>query len=118
MQAEKPARNHPQNAMQPEKITNKGELTNQELDTILKTLKTLPEENSDTARLILKAAADSVTLEALQKILPSGRAETAAQNANRGNAIRRRGRSSKVGFTFTNKEIKSIPTMYKKNFCI
>ena len=100
----------------PKKITNKGELTNQELDTILKTLKTLPEENSDTARLILKAAADSVTLEALQKILPSGRAETAAQNANRGNAVRRRGRSSKVGFTFTNKEIKSIPTMYKKIF--
>ena len=91
-------------------------MTNQELDIILKTLKTLPEENSDTARLILKAAADSVTLEALQKILPSGRAETAAQNANRGNAVRRRGRSSKVGFTFTNKEIKSIPTMYKKIF--
>ena len=82
-----------------------------ELDNILKTLKALPEGNDEMARAVLKAASDSITLETLQKLLPTAQAATVKQGAER-----ERGRSSKVGFTFTKKEMKLIPTMYKKIF--
>lgn len=88
-------------------------MTNQELDNILQTLKALPDGNDEMARTILKAAADSVTLSALQQLIPSAQTKTTPVQRD---VVRQRGRSSKVGFTFTKKEMKSIPTMYKKIF--
>ena len=86
-------------------------MNNQQLDNIILTLKALPEGNDEMARAVLKVASDSITLETLQKLLPTAQAATAQQGAER-----ERGRSSKVGFTFTKKEMKLIPTMYKKIF--
>ena len=43
-------------------------MTNQELDNILRTLKTLPEGNDELARTILKAAADSITLDKIKSL--------------------------------------------------
>lgn len=44
------------------------EMTQQELDNIIKTLKAIPESNDDMARTILKAAADSITLERIKSL--------------------------------------------------
>ena len=87
-------------------------MTQQDLDNILKTIKTLPDGNDEAARTLLKAAADSITLSTLQSLVPSSQQTAPNQRA----AVRQRGRSSKVGFNFTKKEIKSIPTMYQKIF--
>lgn len=88
-------------------------MTNQELDNILQTLKVLPDGNDEMARTILKAVADSVTLSTLQQLIPSAQIQTAPVQKC---AERKRGRSSKVGFIFTKKEMKSIPMNYKKIF--
>lgn len=43
-------------------------MTNQELDNILKTLKSLPDGNDELARAVLKAAADSITLDRVKEL--------------------------------------------------
>lgn len=43
-------------------------MTNQELDNILKTLKLLPDGNDELARAVLKAAADSITLDKVKEL--------------------------------------------------
>ncbi len=75
-------------------------MTNQDLDNILKTIKSLPEGNDDIARSILKATADSI---ALQKINASPSDENEKQL------------TEKTALKFSSKEISNMQKHSKKN---
>lgn len=76
-------------------------MTNQDLDNILKTIKSLPEGNDDLARSILKAAADSI---ALQKLNACASDENDKQL------------TEKTALKFSDKEISNMPKTFKKEF--
>lgn len=76
-------------------------MTNQDLDNILKTIKSLPEGNDDIARSILKATADSI---ALQKINASPSDENEKQL------------TEKTALKFSQKEISNMPKTFQKEF--
>ena len=80
-------------------------MTNQELDNILRTLKTLPEGNDELARTILKAAADSITLDKI-KSLTSVSEESEEQLTN------------EKALKFSEKEISIMPKTFRKEFRI
>lgn len=64
-----------------------------------------------TRAQLLQMAAESIALSTIQTLMPM-----AKQSVPEKRAHKERGRSSKVGFNFTKKEMKSIPTMYKNIF--
>lgn len=76
-------------------------MTNQDLDNILKTIKSLPEGNDDLARSILKAAVDSI---ALQKLNVCASDENDKQL------------TEKTALKFSDKEISNMPKTFKKEF--
>lgn len=76
-------------------------MTNQDLDNILKTIKSLPEGNDDLAKSILKATADSI---ALQKINASPSDENEKQL------------TEKTALKFSPKEISNMPKTFQKEF--
>ena len=76
-------------------------MTNQDLDNILKTIKSLPEGNDDLAKSILKATADSI---ALQKI----NASPSDDNENQ--------LTEKTALKFSPKEISKMPKTFKNEF--
>ena len=80
------------------------EMTQQELDNIIKTLKAIPESNDDMARTILKAAADSITLERI-KSLTGGSNEVILQSDGSSDVL-----------AFSRKEIDSMPRTFRKQF--
>ena len=79
-------------------------MTQQELDNIIKTLKAIPESNDDMARTILKAAADSITLERI-KSLTGGSNEVILQSDGSSDVL-----------ASSRKEIDSMPRTFRKQF--
>ncbi len=78
-------------------------MTQQDLDNILRTLKTLPDGNDELARTILKAAADSITLDKI-KSLTSVCEESEEQLTN------------EKALKFSEKEISIMPKTFRKEF--
>jgi len=78
-------------------------LTNQELDNILITLKTLPEGNDALARTILKAAADSITLDKIKSLTSVD--EESEKQLTFDKALK-----------FSEKEISIMPKTFRKEF--
>ena len=79
-------------------------MTQQELDNIIKTLKAIPESNDDMARTILKAAADSITLERIKSLTGESN-EVTSQSDGGSDAL-----------AFSRKEIDSMPRTFRKQF--
>lgn len=93
-------------------------LTQQELLNILTQLNTLDlkgEQKNEMTAKILQMAADSVTLETLKSLLTTDKSKPTATPAYV-EAVRPLGRKSKLGFTLTKKEIKSMPEKQRKIF--
>ncbi|MDE7329617.1 MAG: hypothetical protein K2N30_00765, partial [Clostridia bacterium] len=83
-------------------------MTNQELDNILKTLKSLPDGNNELARAVLKAAADSITLDKVKEL-----------TATVGNTEQPKPKES-MNYSeiliFPKKEILKMPAKFRKDF--
>lgn len=79
-------------------------MTEQELDNIIKTLKAIPESNDDMARTILKAAADSITLERIKSL--TGESKEVTSQSDGGSDV----------LAFSRKEIDSMPRTFRKQF--
>lgn len=79
-------------------------MTQQELDNIIKTLKAIPESNDDMARTILKAAADSITLERIKSL--TGESNGVNLQSDGGSDV----------LAFSRKEIDSMPRTFRKQF--
>lgn len=79
-------------------------MTEQELDNIIKTLKAIPESNDDMARAVLKAAADSITLERIKSLTGESKEVTSQSDGD-----------SDV-LAFSRKEIDSMPRTFRKQF--
>ena len=80
------------------------EMTQQELDNIIKTLKAIPESNDDMARTILKAAADSITLKRIKSL--TGESNEIISQSDGGSDV----------LAFSRKEIDSMPRTFRKQF--
>ena len=90
----------------------------QELIEILTQLNTLDlkgEQKTEMTAKVLQMAADSVTLETLKSLLVSDKSKQTATPVFE-EAVRPLGRKSKLGFTLTKKEIKSMPEKHRKIF--
>ena len=84
-------------------------MTNQELDNIIKNLKTIPDGNDELARTILKAAADSITLDKIKALtanVASVEDKTEQIESMNGSEI----------LVFSQKEINSMPRTFRKQF--
>ena len=79
-------------------------MTEQELDNIIKTLRAIPDSNDDMARTILKAAADSITLERIKSL--TGESNEAIKQNDDGSDV----------LAFSRKEIDSMPRTFRKQF--
>lgn len=91
-------------------------MNQQELIKIVTQLNTLDlkgEQKNEMTAKILQMAADSVTLETLKSLLAPDKSKQTAQPVFE-EAVRPLGRKSKLGFTLTKKEIKSMPEKQKK----
>lgn len=84
-------------------------MTDQELNDIIKTLKAIPDGNDNMARAVLKAAADSITLDKI-KALTDVKTE-----AESNEIIQERDGGSKM-LVFSRKEIDSMPRTFRKQF--
>ncbi|MGN0813897.1 MAG: hypothetical protein ACI4MH_01540, partial [Candidatus Coproplasma sp.] len=78
-------------------------MNEQELNNILQTIRALPDGNDEMARAVLKAAVDSVTLETLQRLIPTAKATTNEKVVE----DRTKGEGSTGSLKFTKKEIDS-----------
>ena len=78
-------------------------MTNQELDNILKTLKSLPDGNDELARAVLKAAADSITLDKIKALTTVGNSTNESMNY------------SEI-LVFSKEEILKMPARFRKDF--
>lgn len=90
----------------------------QELIEILTQLNTLDlkgEQKSEMTAKVLQMAADSVTLETLKSLLVFDKSKQTATPVFE-EAVRPLGRKSKLGFTLTKKEIRSMPEKQRKIF--
>ena len=84
-------------------------MTNQELDNIIKNLKTIPDGNGELARTILKAAADSITLDRIKALTaPVASVEDKTEQIESMNG-------SEI-LVFSQKEINSMPRTFRKQF--
>ena len=84
-------------------------MTNQELDNIIKNLKTIPDGNDELARTILKAAANSITLDKIKALtanVASVEDKTEQIESMNGSEI----------LVFSQKEINSMPRTFRKQF--
>ena len=79
-------------------------MTQQELDNIIKTLKVIPDGNDGMARTILKAAADSITLERIKSL--TGESNGVNLQSDGGSDV----------LAFSRKEIDSMPRTFRKQF--
>ena len=83
-------------------------MTNQELDNILKTLKSLPDGNDELARAVLKAAADSITWDKVKKLTATvGNKEQTKTNESMN--------YSEI-LIFSKEEILKMPARFRKDF--
>ena len=83
-------------------------MTNQELDNILKTLKSLPDGNDELARAVLKAAADSITLNKVKELTATvGNKEQQKTNESMN--------YSEI-LIFSKEEILKMPARFRKDF--
>lgn len=83
-------------------------MTNQELDNILKSLKSLPDGNDGLARTVLKAAADSITLDKVKELTATvGNKEQTKTNENMN--------YSEI-LIFSKEEILKMPARFRKDF--
>ena len=83
-------------------------MTENELNNIIKTLKTIPDSNDDLARAVLKAAADSITLDKIKALT-----DIKASEENREDIEESSGSEILI---FSRKEINSMPRTYRKQF--
>lgn len=83
-------------------------MTNQELDNILKTLKSLPDGNDELARAVLKAAADSITLDKVK--------ELTATVSNKEQSKTNESMNYSEILIFAEKEILKMPRKFRKDF--
>lgn len=86
-------------------------MTNQELDNIIKNLKEIPDGNDELARTILKAAADSITLDKIKALTGTvgnaeGKDKLEQIESMNGSEI----------LVFSQKEINSMPRTFRKQF--
>lgn len=81
-------------------------MTEQDLDNILRTIKALPDGSDETARALLKAAADSITIDKIKE-LTAGTPEQTGTPQNL---------SSSEILLFSEMEILKMPTRFKKQF--
>ena len=86
----------------------KEDMTDNELNDIIKTLKAIPDSNDDLARAVLKAAADSITLDKI-KALTNVHAEAECQKNIKIN-------SGSETLCFSKKEIDRMPRTFRKQF--
>ena len=83
-------------------------MTDNELNNIIRTLKAIPDNNDDIARAVLKAAADSITLDKI-RALTNVKVET----DSRKNIEESSGSEILI---FSRKEINSMPRTFRKQF--
>lgn len=83
-------------------------MTNQELDNILKTLKSLPDGNNELAKAILKAATDSITLDKVK--------ELTATVGNKEQPKPKESMNYSEILIFPEKEILKMPVKFRKEF--
>ena len=83
-------------------------MTESELNDIIKTLKAIPDNNDDIARAVLKAAADSITLDKI-KALTNVKATDSQE-------ITDEDISGSERLVFSRKEINSMPRTFRKQF--
>ena len=83
-------------------------MTESELNDIIKTLKAIPDNNDDIARAVLKAAADSITLDKIKAL-------TNVKVAN-SQEITDEDISGSERLVFSRKEINSMPRTFRKQF--
>lgn len=87
-------------------------MTQEQINEIFKEITTVDNVSDGLRTKLLQMAAESITLSTLQSLLPSAQPQDSLPKL----LVKSRGKSSKVGFTFSKKEMKEIPTMYKKIF--
>ena len=87
-------------------------MTQEQINEIFKEITTVDNVSDGLRAKLLQMAAESITLSTLQSLLPNAQPQDSLQRP----VVNRRGKSSKVGFIFSKKEMKEIPTMYKKIF--
>ena len=86
----------------------KEDMTENELNNIIKTLKTIPDSNDDLARAVLKAAADSITLDKIKALTDIKASDESHENIEES--------SGSEILIFSRKEINSMPRTYRKQF--
>lgn len=88
-------------------------MTQEQLKNLLSEITTVNGVSDEFRAQILQMAAESITLSTLQSLLPNVQQAQAKPSAHRKKV---RGKSAKIGFKLTKKELKEIPTMYNKIF--
>ena len=83
-------------------------MTESELNDIIKTLKAIPDNNDDIARAVLKAAADSITLDKIKALTNVKVADS--------QEITDEDISGSERLVFSRKEINSMPRTFRKQF--
>ena len=86
-------------------------MTNQELDKIIKNLKEIPDGNDELTRIILKAAADSITLGKIKALTEN---IVGVEDKNNKEQIEKMNGSEIL--VFSQKEIYSMPRPFRKQF--
>ena len=79
-------------------------MTEQELTNILKTIRTIPEGSDEMAMAVLKAAADSISLDKLKSLTDSSQEETTAKDS--GSSV----------LKFSAQEISKMPKTFRREF--
>ena len=83
-------------------------MTQEQLKNLLSEITTVNGVSDELRAQILQMAAESITLSTLQSLLPNVQQAQAKPSAHRKKV---RGKSAKIGFKLTKKELKEIPTM-------
>ena len=86
-------------------------MTEQELDNIIKNLKEIPDGNDELARIILKAAADSITLDKIKALTAN-----VANAEDKVTTEQIEGMNGSEILVFSQKEINSMPKPFRKQF--
>ena len=89
-------------------------MTQEQLKNLLSEIKTVNGVSDGLRAQILQMAAESITLSTLQSLLPNVQQRLQAKPSAHRKKVR--GKSAKIGFKLTKKELKEIPTMYNKIF--
>lgn len=87
-------------------------MNQEQINEIFKEFTTVDNVSDDLRAKILQLAADSITLSTLQSLLPA----VAPQKSLQSPPVNKSGKSSKVGFKLNKKEIKEMPTIFRKIF--